>query len=288
MEGLLQAAGPDTGNPSTGTGEGAQASSGSFATDLLNPQAGSSQGAPAPAAKGQDTPAKETALGSPKPTEALPGWTNATTKELRSDPRFNAFASKFKTFDEAVKSAIEIESKIGKMVAIPDDKSTPEEKAEFFKRFGVPSKPEQYKLEKSKDYEYDEAQVGEFAKLAHSMNLSQEQANAMFKAVNERGAQAIIEHQARSEAAKAEVESSLKKEWGGDYDQNVEVMRRGLRFYGDKDLLADAARTGMGNSAAFVRLFHKLGLTVREDSAVSRSGVKVSDKSTADIFYGPK
>ncbi len=286
-----QTAGPSqAGNPGSGSGEGAKPA-GSFATNLVQEsQAGSggAQASPAPAQGGQDQAA---AAQGAKATE-LPGWTNATTKELRADPRFSAFAAKYKSFDEAVKSALELEAKAGTMVSLPTDKSSPEEVADFYERFGVPKTPEGYELEKDKGLEYTDESLKEFRAMAHGLHLTKDQAKEMFRQINASAAKTLKEYgekqRANEDAAAAACEGTLKKAWAEGYAENLEVAKRGMGAFATADLLKEAERTGMGNSPAFLQLFFELGKTVREDSSVYRPAHGKTPKAPEDILYPSK
>lgn len=289
------AEGDGAGNPGDGSGEGVKPA-GSFATSLTDGATGSG-GKESSTQPAQDPPkgkpAEKQEGGKEKPTPELPGWTNATTKELRADPRFAAFASKFKSFDDAVKSAIELESKIGSMASIPGKESKPEEIAEFYQKLGVPEKPEGYDLKKHEGLAYSDENLAEYREFAHKLHLTKEQAAAMFDMVNERAAKELQDFAAKkqreSEEAVAGCESTLKQEWGASFDKNLATTRRGLAAYADKDLMNDAAATGMGNSPAFLRLFFRLGQLTQEDSTAHRApGGRPGAKPLEDVLYPKK
>lgn len=279
----------DADNPGGGSGEGADAD-GSFATNLVEDQA---------APKGDKPAEPNPQQGGQKPTE-LPGWTNATTKELRADPRFTPYASKFKSFDDAVKSAMELETKLGGMVTIPTDKSTPEEVAEFYAKIGgdlkdrlrdsdIPKKPEEYEFEKSKDLEYSDEDLDAFREVALKLKLTKDQAKEMFAMANEQASRALTAYAERQaeqkKAAFQDCEATLKKEWGQEFQTKIGVAKRGLSAYGDSELIADAKRTGMGNSPSFMKLFYELGLNVSEDSANFRQPRGGAKKRPEEILY---
>jgi hypothetical protein len=288
-----QASGPATGNPGSGPVEGAGAAS-SPATDFISDTAGSGQDQTlsAPAQAGQ--PAKEAEA--VKATPVLAGWTSATTKELRADPRFNDYASKFKSVDDVVKSAMELESKAGSMVSIPGEKSTPEERAAYYERMGVPKEPDGYEFEKDPSIEYDEADLASFKALAHELHLSQDQAKAMFAKASESAGSLLKGNQEQQAAAakqeaearaqeKTDVEKTLRKEWGGDYNVNRELVKRGIARFASPELLALASAKGMGNQPSFIRMFQQLGSLVREDSALLDGSGGSSRKNIADVMY---
>jgi hypothetical protein len=220
------------------------------------------------------------------PAANLPGWTTSTTKNLRADPRFVAYASKHKTLDEALQASIDMEEKAGKLVAIPDGKETDEERAAFYTRLGVPAKPADYKLDLDPRIGVDKKQVEEYQALAHSMHMTNDQANTFFKLANERAAKEMESFRARNDEAKAQVQSVLRKEWGDKYNEEVAILSRGVRAYGGEELIADAEATGMGNKLSFIRLLHKLGRTTLEDSVDrSRGGTGTANKDPASVLY---
>jgi len=222
---------------------------------------------------------------STQPAAELPGWTTSTTKTLRADPRFAAYASKHKTLDEALQASIDMEEKAGKMVAIPGEKATDEEKTAFYGKLGVPAKPADYKLDLDPKMSVDKKQVEEYQKLAHSMQLTNEQANAFFKTANESAAREIQAFKARNNDEKMQVQETLKKEWGEKYASEVAIMTRGIKAYGGEDLLKDAEATGMGNKLSFIRLLHKLGQTTVEDSVSRATGGPQSQQDVAKTLY---
>lgn len=279
----------EEGNPAGGSGEGA-AGAGSAVTSLLG-EAGSGEGQQKPPAQGEQKQEPEgQGQGTAKPaTEQLPGWTQATTKELRADPRFSTFAAKFKSFDDAVKSAMELDSKIGGMVTLPTDKSTPEEVAAFYAKLDVPVDPKDYPLEMRKDLQYSDESLAEFRELASKAHLSKAQAKEIFNLVNERAKKTLDDLATQRAAArtqeKADCEATVKKEWGADYDANYEIARRGLQAFHTPQLLKDLEETGMGNKPSLMFLFRAIGETVKEDSASFRAGRGGAKKSLAEVMY---
>jgi hypothetical protein len=253
-----------------------------LATELTNqnPAATPPQGTPNPS---QPQPAADNT-----PTAELPGWTTSTTKTLRADPRFVGWAAKHKTLDEALLRSIELEERTGKMVAMPDEKATDEERAAFYEKLGVPKTPEGYKIEADKSLEIDKTQLEEYKTLAHKLKLTQPQAVEFFKLASERASKEIASFKERSEKMKAETTSALKKEWGDKYEDERAVLARGLSAYPEKNqLLKDAEETGMGNRLSFIKLVHRIGQMTQEDSALHRPGMAGGRKSDADVLYGP-
>lgn len=112
---------------------------------------------------------------------------------------------------------------------------------------------------------------GSFAKTAagwfHKAGVPKTAAQAVSKAWNDH-MHAFVTQKANEAKSKADGElSTLKTEWGNDFDKNAEVGRRGLAEYGkkagldDNDLQAVEQALGTGK---MLRMFHTLGLTLGE------------------------
>jgi len=253
-------------NSGAGQGEGAQGA-GSLATDLAKAAGSGSTPALQGGAQGGTTPA--TPEGTPAATPELAGFWNAATKGLREDPRLKTFAPKFKSFDDLAKSAMELEEKLGSRVPIPTDKSPPEEIAEYHKKIGVPSTPEEYQLDRDPNLTHDDNLEKEFRKQMHELHAPQPVAAAIFKQITERASKEIQAFQERQVQARAATEAKLKKDWGNDYGTNVETMVRGMKAYASDELMKDLEETGAGNRASVVNHFFNLGKSVREDTAIT-------------------
>jgi hypothetical protein len=256
------------GEPAAGSGSGSEGA-GSFLDDLSQHTGSASPAASPQGGQGGTDPASQQATD--QGTEQLAGFWNAATKSLRGDSRFQTFAPKFKSFDEVVKSAMDLEGQIGSRVPIPTDKSSPEEIAEYHKKIGVPDNPEGYKLPADPKYPNDETSEKEFRASMHALNVPQSLAAALWKTTQEKSAAAIADFAGRQAEAVKSCDSTLKKDWGNDFRANVDTARRGLAAFDPSgDLFAAAKKTGMANEPAFLKLLCELGKTVREDSAAVR------------------
>lgn len=268
-----QGAGLDRGNPTQGADTG-KGGAGSFLTGLTG-KTGS--GSTTASQEGTQGKAQGEGQESSTQTATLAGYAAGLSKELKADPGVIAYTGKFKSMDDLVKSAMAAESKIGSMVSIPDDKASPEQVAEFNKKLGVPEKPEDYQFEEDQRVKADPEQTAAFKKLAHELGLTKKQAARLWKDSNEYAANALAELQGPKAIANAE--NALKKEWGGNFSQNLEVVKRGMAIYPRQaELIAEAEQMGYGNAVEFVKVFHFIGSLIREDSSPARGGYGGSGK----------
>lgn len=258
---------------------------GSLVTDLANEKP-EQQNVPPKAA-----PAQEAPKGNTTPPPVLPNWTTSASKETRADPRFVAYASKHESLDAALKASIELEEKLGSMVAIPGKDATEEERSAVYEKLGiklpdVPKDPAGYKIEADPKMKVDAKELDEFKALAHSLHMTQEQAQGMFKLAGERAMKAIEAFNTQTAEERKGVETQLRKEWGEQYEAQRAVFVRGLRAApGSQELIADAAKTGMGNKASFVRLIHWIGTMQQEDKTATRAPAGGAKTDAAATLY---
>lgn len=271
------------GNPEPASGEGAKAAEG-FATDLApaSPGSGPSPALPDGAQDGQPASGKETADAG---TELeLAGWTAGLTKQLKSAPEAAKFLAKFKTMDDAIKGYMELEGKQGGMVALPTDKSTPEETALFYEKIGVPSKPDEYKLDRTDGLDYDDTQEQAFKAELHKNHVPQAVASWIYKEMGERTKAAIEARSARMEEDKTALRARLEKEYGKEYGAFVSTMQQGIAKYGSPELIAALRDMGLEYNYEVLKHFHKLGSLVKPDTALQRGGSAAERRSDADII----
>lgn len=264
-----QGSGLDRGNPAPEADAG-KAGAGSYLDGLLD-ETGSGS-APASQDGAQAAP-PEQGTGD-KSTVALPGFASALPKDSRADQKIASFVSKFKSWDEVTKAAIELESKLGGMVSVPKDDASPEEIAEFYSKLGVPKTPDEYKLGEDTRVKADPEQVKTFREFAHKIGLTQKQVEALWKESNEATAKLFAttdeaRKQERTQAFQSMV-TALKAEWGKDFDRNDAIVKRGVEAFGTPGFLKTAKEKGYFSDPEFVKLFYRAGLAVQEDSTGGR------------------
>lgn len=259
-----QGAGLERGNPTQGADAGNGAAGSSFVTGLEGEAGSGSQAALQQAA--QDDKSTQ-AKGSAEPTGVLPGFAAALTKELKADAKAAAYLGKFKSWDDLVKSAMEADSKIGGMVGLPNDKSSPEEQQAFYEKLGVPKTPEEYKLT-IQGKTVSESELADFKKTAHELHLNQQQAQAFVDKATKNAQDISADYRTRMIKGAEQTEAAFRQEYGAKYDQFHSTMIRGWRTVASKELSQELEESGLGNSPHFARMLYKIGLTVQEDSGV--------------------
>jgi hypothetical protein len=247
------------------------------------------------------SPVGENLLSSTKPAEPAPasspwvndkgefseGWLDRLPKELAEHKQI---LGQFKDIDGALKTLVSQQKMLGKKadaILIPDDKATPEEKAAFLKKLGVPESPDAYQL-RPKDlpagFEWDENMAKEFNTLAHQNGITPKQMDALM------GRYAALESQ-RAEAAasqqKSEMEAgrkALAEAWGDKYDVELSVARRAAQVAG-----VDVNSKGFSDPSV-VLAFNRLARMMSDDKIVNSdtAGTMMAGKARAmDIMTNP-
>lgn len=193
--------------------------------------------------------------------------------------------------DEAVKSK-------ETMLAIPTDDSTDEDIQTFYNSLGRPEKIEDYKFEKIKFPEgmtKSEELEKEFIKLSHSIGLTNPQAESLYAFYNKLGigafnAQKQAEEDNVKEVEKAHTEriEALKKEWGKDYEANLEYMKRAMKQFGGEEFEKLMDDTKMGNDPIMIQAFVNIGKKMGEGTLIEGVPAAGGEKKTEEEILKEK
>ena len=106
--------------------------------------------------------------------------------------------------------------------------------------------------------------VTEYAELAKSLGLTQEQAQGQIGFYQKVQEQLIAKvSQQWAETSKAD------KEFGGDkFDENLAIASKAIDAFATPELKGLLNSTGLGNNPDMIRVFYRAGLLLKEDSVV--------------------
>ncbi|CAM4093049.1 Phage protein [Bordetella tumbae] len=153
----------------------------------------------------------------------------------------------------------------------------------------VPESADAYKLPVPDGQ--DGAFVTEAAKWMHEAGVPIAQAQALATKWNEyQASQAQAADLARQQQGEADV-AALRKEWGGQYDANVELGKRAVRTFagegGDAEQLIGKIEGAIG-AAETLRLFQRIGKSMGEGTLTptdSPAGGSGEPADAATLFY---
>lgn len=152
---------------------------------------------------------------------------------------------------------------------------------EFEAKHAAPAKVEDYQIGD-----------GEFAKTAatwfHEAGIPAEAAKALAAKWNGYvGEQNTAAENARLAKGEAEI-TTLKGEWGDNYDKNVELGRQAMRKFGVTAEVIDKL-AGASGDAATIKVFSQIGASLSEGTlnpgGAGSSGAALTDEQRAAKFY---
>jgi hypothetical protein len=167
----------------------------------------------------------------------------------------------------------------------PDAK--PEEVAKFNEQIrevlGVPVKVEDYKIAKPdklpEGLTWNEAEVGEFAKLAHSLNIPPAAAQKLVEFDAQRMAKLNASGEAKLDEFVKSQEAELRKDWGAEFEVNLGKAAKAAQLAG-----FDLNDSELANNAKFVKAMLTVSNLIKPDALVGndKAGLVMDGKAQAE------
>lgn len=185
---------------------------------------------------------------------------NALPEDIRSEKSFEPFA-KVKNdgdlFQQLARSYHSAQGMIGKKgMSIPDERSTPEDRAAFNKAMGVPDKPDDYQFETPEGYTPNKDRIAAWRKELHDAGIPA-------KAANKLVGNYIKEEQASHAAEKSKVtdwENATRQEFGGKLDGMLNSVNYALREIDQNgEIFKILDSTGLGSNKDVIRMLANVG-----------------------------
>ena len=180
-----------------------------------------------------------------------PAWMNQINSELMKDAEKAGKLSKFEKLSDLASAYLEAEGKLGSSIVKPGENASDEERRAFYKALGVPDAADKYSIEG------DDAKM--FREMAFKNNLTDEQAKAFYKSLQEVGNNAIAAQKAAFDQQAKDTQAALQKEYGKDYQTKIEMLKRGVATYGGEKMGAKLKQAGLLGDYDVVKMFILLG-----------------------------
>lgn len=185
-------------------------------------------------------------------------------EEFRNDSTLNIFTSQ----DAFIKAVLADRKDNGVAVKIPSENATEEDWGKFYDKLGRPASSNDYGLSKDipEGLDFNEEFYNEFTKEIYTAGLSKKQATQIYNWYNNKSAEMAKDIDAKIQASyKKSVDdavASLKKEWGTDYQQNLDsavAMANKFLSPATKQYLN---ATKLGNNPLLIKDFYNLSKQV--------------------------
>ncbi len=200
----------------------------------------------------------------PVAEEVAESWTSSLPEELRKE----AGLAKFKDISGLAKSYLEAEKRISGSVKLPTEKSTPEEVAAFYAKLGRPESADKYAVELSTGENAQTPQIAALLTTAFDAGLTQKQTDAVLKYYDKLVSDYSEQSVKHAEAAR----ETLQKEWGKDFDANMNFANVALHKFGEKypaEMSRLSRDPAFANNPVILSLFSELGSRMQEGRSVS-------------------
>jgi hypothetical protein len=203
--------------------------------------------------------------------EAAADWRGTLAPEMQS------FARQFASPADAVRTALDLRQKLSTAVQIPAADADPARRLEIFDRLGRPASPDDYEVAMPDGLPDWVDPGGEAVQTAQRSFLEAMHAAGATQEMVETALGWYWRHFADSEAARdrgleedyAAAEAGLRREWGRDFERNVEHAERAVAAFGGRALSEALDRYGLSSHPAVVRAFARIGRTMGEDDMIS-------------------
>jgi hypothetical protein len=220
-----------------------------------------------------------------KDVEPKQPYMRQTAKDLWN----NESLAKFENVDKLARGYIDLEGKLSKAAIIPGKDASEDEWSEFLNTLGRPENSEGYEFETVEglppDISFNREKENDFRQTAHNLGLTKEQAKELHKwhinsVLNDYKGMV----RAKADDYKSAVQA-MKDEWGDEYGQNLELMRRGYDTLAAPELQALLKRTGLTNEPEIIKFFSRLGKLFAEDRTPTKELGGEPERDLAKILY---
>ena len=219
---------------------------------------------------------------------------NPTTEAWHSEENGEFIGNKgWKTADDAVNSYRELEKSMGSRVKLPGEESTPEEVSAFYRKLGTPEESTGYsRPELPEGQEVDEEFFGKMAVLAHKTGVSDKQFKTFIDGYIEmqsaKAEASLASDNQESETTLAE----LHKEWGGEYDKNLQSSKRVLTELIPEGIREDyinlLKEKNLDNNLIFIKGQQAIGAQMLDDTLVKGELPKPKDGYVPQFANSPE
>lgn len=225
------------------------------------------------------TPASETQVATAAVTEK-PAASAEWRDGLSGD--YAEFAKNMASPHDAVRYAVDARKDMSTRIKLPGKDAKPEDIAKFNKAIGAGENPDDYKFPtvEGKEPSESEALVAKkVAEVLHKHHVPVAAAPELHAVVSEIAANIDAENERVAVKGREDNEAALRKEWGRDFDGNVQLaMRAAQTFGGDgfKTFLNSTMINGikLGDHPEFMRVFGQIGRRMGEGQFIGAVGTE--------------
>jgi len=192
---------------------------------------------------------------------------NASTmpEGLRDEPSLQTFDS----VDKLAKSYVNAVKMIGgnpdNLVSLPQEGESWDE---IYNKLGRPERADGYDFG-----EDDEGVMDDYKEFAHHNNLTQDQADNLLGLFSDLQEEDAKNEEQAMEDLKVQTTIGLQRDWGKNYDGNLDYARRAYAQFGTPELTEIMDGSGFGNHPEVIKAFSKVGQLLGEEALAVGTGL---------------
>jgi hypothetical protein len=204
-------------------------------------------------------------------------WFDELDPDLKNHPSI----TKFKDPKGLAKSYVELQKMIGKdKIAIPNEKSTPQEWSEFYQKVGRPDEMTGYEapdIEMPEEIKMRAESLEAFKAKAHELGLTKKQFAELYALQSEITQTTFNQQVEEAQKMKENTETELRKEWGAAFDKKIDSAQKLINtFFKGKEL--HKAFTVLSNDRGFVSAMSDIAEKLGEDNISGTSRMTMTPK----------
>lgn len=203
-------------------------------------------------------------------------WRDTLSDDIKNDPSLQMY----KDVQSLAKSHVSAQALIGKEKAIiPNEKSTDEEWANFYRRTGRPESPDKYEFKLPDGQKMDENFAKAFKQAAFEAGATPKQVQRLVDFYAKASSDSMATAQAAQDnAAKAELDAHIAKVGGQEkFMSQVDTARRAVNTVVPPGFIKLMNDTKIGDKPETIEFFEKLAGMMKEDQLRDGTGVAYTE-----------
>lgn len=184
----------------------------------------------------------------------------------------------FKSVEDLAKSYVEQRRLVGKKI----EDMTPEEVAKFNVGIGVPETADGYDFGLKETDDYNKELVDWFGNTSHELGISQDKAKVMLEKYTEMEQEQSRLAEQKQIQTETEQVAGLKADWGPEFENRLELAKKGVERLGGDDLREILETSRLGSHPALAKAFAEVGAMIAEDPSISGKSASKFGMSTED------
>lgn len=206
-------------------------------------------------------------------TKSYPDFHNQYPAYLRGHDALKSEDGSWLSPGDIVKTAVEYREKRGKLVEVPGEDATPEQRDAFARKIGRPDGPDGYELQKPEDWPntvpWPADLAKKFAEQAYTAGLTKHQAMRMF--IQETGAfrSRFLQEMDSRQQRQQQWDEELRGEYKDNLDSALHTADRAMTLIGEPSVVEALKSAGLNRHPGIVRMLNKAWRSIGEDKIFS-------------------